>query len=67
MPMYKPLASLFCSHVWNEVASTDATAVKDTNITIQYRDVECQKCGKRQRMTAQEYIRHVVKTKRVVL
>jgi len=64
--MYKPLAALFCSHLWHEVESGGPKSVKSTSVSIQYRDVECSKCGKRTRLTAQEYISHAVKTKRIV-
>ena len=62
--MYRPLAAMFCSHLWHE-ESSDPKSVKSTSVTIQYRDVVCTKCGKRTRLTAQEYISHAVKTKRL--
>ena len=63
--MYRPIAAMFCSHLWHEVENRDPKSVKSTSITIQYRDVECTKCGKRTRLTAQEYISHAVKTRRI--
>ena len=63
--MYKPLAALFCSHLWHEVEGTGSKSMKSTSVSIHYRDVECSKCGKRTRLTAQEYIAHAVKTKRI--
>jgi hypothetical protein len=59
------LGALFCSHLWDEVHDGRAKAgVKDTAMIINFKDVRCRKCGKETRMGRQQYVQHLIETKR---
>ena len=61
--MANPLKSLLCSHRWEEQPEVKGV-VMDTGILLNYKDVVCSKCGKKTRMTRQQFVQHLIETKR---
>ena len=61
--MANPLKAMFCSHWWEEAPEVKGS-VKDTGILLNFKDVRCNKCGKQTRMTRQQFVQHLIETKR---
>jgi hypothetical protein len=66
MPMASPLVllrRLVCPHYWRGIE--DRRPADNTDMIINFRDVECVKCGKKTRLTREAYVKHMVQTKRI--
>lgn len=64
MKLLEALEGLFCRHRWEELPDEAAGRSRDTAILLNFKEVECTRCGRRARLTRQAYVQHLIKTGR---